>query len=172
MRRGNVYLAGFMGTGKSVVGRALARRLKMTFVDIDAEIARWSGKSIAEIFDRHGEPEFRRLESRLVRQVSRGRGQVVALGGGALLKRANRARLRRTGTIVRLTCSGRRLWQRLKREIPERPLLNGTAPRARLRGLIRARKNAYEAALFNVSTTNRTPVEAARAIAERLEDHE
>lgn len=170
MRRGNIYLAGFMGTGKSVVGKALARRLGARFVDLDSEIARLARKSVSDIFKTQGEPAFRRLESRLVSQVSRKNGQVVALGGGALLNPGNRACLERSGIIVRLTCAEPELWRRLKGQLPSRPLLHGAAPAARFRGLLMKRRNAYEAAVIKVSTTNKTPLQAAKEIERRLLD--
>lgn len=84
-----IFLAGFMGAGKTTVGRLVAHRLELPFTDLDAEIERRAGCTVREIFDRRGEPEFRRLEHELVRELCRRPRLVVALGGGTLTVEAN-----------------------------------------------------------------------------------
>jgi shikimate kinase len=166
--RPNVYLTGFMGTGKSAVGRALARRLRRPFTDLDAAVEKAAGLPVAEVFARRGEAAFRRLERRaLARAAARG-GAVVALGGGALLDPRNRALAARTGTVVRLTCSRRELVRRLRRSRAERPLLDGGPLDARVKRLLAARRGAYGGARFAVSTTRLSHAAAAAAIARRL----
>lgn len=164
----NVYLTGFMGTGKSAVGRALARRLRRRFVDLDAAVERSAGLPVAGIFARRGEAAFRRLErAALAKAAARG-GAVVALGGGALLDARNRALAARTGTVVRLTCSRRELVRRLRAKRAERPLLAGGPLDARVASLLAARRGAYAGARLTVSTTRITNAAAAAAIARRL----
>ncbi|MFI5349465.1 MAG: shikimate kinase [Elusimicrobiota bacterium] len=163
-----VYLTGFMGTGKSVVGRELARRLKRTFVDLDAVIERSSGKSVAELFEKRGERAFRRLESAALKKTAKKRGLVVALGGGALLDRRNLALVGKTGVLVRLTCSRRELVRRLRASRLSRPLLAGGLLDDRVRSLLLARKGAHGDATVLVSTTRRSAAAAAAAIARRM----
>jgi shikimate kinase len=158
-----VFLAGFMGTGKTEVGRALARRLKLPFYDSDAEVERRARMSVAEIFARKGEPYFRRRERAVVAELAVRGACVVSLGGGALLDS-------RTAVLARprvaLTCSEPELWRRLKPQLPRRPLLKGG--RAALRALLRRRRTLYRGALVTVSTTRRSPAAAAALIARRI----
>jgi shikimate kinase len=164
--RGNVYLTGFMGAGKSAVGRALARLLGRPFLDTDALIERRAGRSVAQIFAAGGEPAFRRLERQAVARAARRRGIVCALGGGALLHPPSRRLVASSGLLVALTCSERELWRRLKPTLALRPLLSGGRPA--LRRLLRARRGAYARADISVSTSALSAPRAARLIARRL----
>lgn len=164
----NIYLTGFMGSGKSAVGRSLARRLRRPFIDTDAEIERSARASVADIFARRGEAFFRRLESRALSQAARRGGSVVALGGGALLASAHRRLVARTGVLVGLTCSRRELLRRLRSSRTSRPLLSGGGLEARVARLLSARRKIYAQADFSVSTTRRSCAEAAFLIARRL----
>ncbi len=164
---GNIYLSGFMGTGKSTIGRVLAKRLKKKFIDADAVIARKAGRSIAEIFKSRGERAFREMERLFITKVSRERGRVVALGGGALLSPESRRLVRASGVLVNLTCAERELWSRLRTRLERRPLLNGTRPRVHLRRLIERRRRVASGDL-TVSTSRRSPHDAAKLIARRL----
>src|SRR5258708_3941354 len=108
MRRrggGNIYLIGPMGSGKSTVGRALARGWEWEFMDTDRWIERTAGKTIRRIFEQSGEPAFRRLEKSAVVRASRGVRRVVAVGGGAVMDPGNRRLMRRTGIVVYLQVS-------------------------------------------------------------------
>jgi shikimate kinase len=166
--KGNVYLTGFMGTGKTAVGRALARRLRRPFADLDALVERAAGLSVAELFARRGESIFRKWERKaLARAAARG-GAVVALGGGALLDARNRKLAGETGVIVRLTCSRRELVRRLRPQRAQRPLLAGGGLDARVAKLIKARRGAYGGARLTVSTTKISNAAAAALIARRL----
>lgn len=164
----NIYLTGFMGAGKTTVGRALARRLRRPFIDLDAEVERASGRTVPRLFAR-GEAFFRRLESKALRRAASREKAVVALGGGTLLRRSNRLLVRRTGVLVSLACRETVLWARLSRDRGERPLL-GPAPgrRARLRRLLADRKGLYRDADLVVSTSGRTPRRTASRIASLL----
>lgn len=163
----NVYLTGFMGTGKTVVGQALARRLRRPFVDLDRQIESEVGLTVAAIFE-GGEAVFRRKETQVLRRVSKRSGCVVALGGGALLSAENRQRVAGSGLLVRLHCAEAELWRRLKPDLVVRPLLDGPTPRQTLSRLLKARRGAYKNAAFSLSTTRRSPEKAARLIAQRL----
>lgn len=161
-----------MGSGKTAVGRELARRLKRRFVDTDSWIEREAGAAISDIFARKGERIFRKLESAVVRRVSRSAGQVVALGGGAPCQPALRRVIATTGITVRLTCKQSALWRRLAPERETRPLLrapNSAAGRARLASLLKRRAAEYPKGDLRVSTTRYGARAAARRIALLLE---
>ncbi len=112
-----IVLVGFMGCGKSTVGRLLAERLGWQFVDLDEEIERQAGSPIVEIFEREGERKFRELEhAALVEQLrlaQRGRARVLALGGGAFAESKNRERLEAGGVAIWLDCPVETLWERV-----------------------------------------------------------
>jgi shikimate kinase len=97
----NLVITGFMGTGKTTVGQAVAARLGRPFVDMDAEIERRAGKPIARIFAEDGEAAFRRWEASICAELGLQRGLVIATGGGALVNPLNRAQMLRNGTVVR-----------------------------------------------------------------------
>lgn len=123
-----VFLTGFMASGKSSVGRRLAEQLGVDFLDLDREIEKKTGMSVAEIFRRQGEPTFRALESAALVDAARRNSAVVATGGGAVLSAANRELLARSGTTVWLNPSFPCLSARLnKASLHERPLLSGAA---------------------------------------------
>lgn len=164
----NIYLTGFMGVGKSAAGRLLARRLRRPFTDLDAEIERAAGLSVAELFARRGEKAFRRRERAALVRAARKPGAVVALGGGTLLDARNRALAARTGTVVLLTCSRRELARRLKPTRAARPLLAGGGLHARVTALLEARRGAYAGADLTVSTTGLSAARVAAKLARRL----
>lgn len=158
-----MFVTGFMGTGKTAVGRALARRLRVPFYDSDALVEKRAGMAVADIFARRGEARFRALERETVAALARRGPCVISLGGGALLD-ARTAALARPR--VALTCAEPALWRRLKPELPKRPLLAGGRPA--LRALLRRRRGLYAGADLTVSTTRLSPAAAAARIARRL----
>ncbi|NNN06626.1 MAG: shikimate kinase [Elusimicrobia bacterium] len=164
----NVYLTGFMGTGKSTVGPALARKLGRPFADLDALIVKVEKMSVAEIFARKGEETFRQSERSALARAERRGGIVIALGGGTLLDARSRALVERSGTLVRLTCARRELARRLRPLRATRPKLAGGPLDARLRALTQARRGAYGRPDIVVSTTRRSPAQVAALIARRL----
>jgi shikimate kinase len=135
-----IFVVGFMGAGKSTVGRALAARIGARFVDLDEEIEAAERTSISDIFARRGEPEFRRIESEMLRSVlSGGDAAVVALGGGAFTVPANRELLRDHGTTVWLDCPFETVQRRVA-QATTRPLARDPA---RFAALYAARREAY-----------------------------
>jgi shikimate kinase len=146
MNRPNIYLSGFMGAGKSTVGRLLARRLNAPFVDTDVAIEEIAGKSVQAIFDGEGEAAFRVLESKILAGIGRKSGLVVSLGGGAVLSAANRDALKR-GLWVHLDVPFALLKRRLGKA-SGRPLA-GRGEDA-LRALWSARMPLYRQARFTV----------------------
>ena len=150
----NITLTGFMGTGKTVVGRRLARRLGWRFVDVDQLIEASAGTSIAAIFATRGEAIFRRLERRHIHQALRGHQQVIATGGGAFVDPRNRRRLQASGPVICLTARPRVILERVGRRVATRPLLDGGAnPLARIRTLLAQRAKAYAQADLIVDTS-------------------
>ena len=155
----NIVLIGFMGTGKSAVGRALALRLGAHFLDTDAEVEREAGKSIHRIFAEDGEPAFRAMETALLQRlappelgvfIGAGGGgplSILATGGGTPLREDNARLLRQIGPVVRLTGTTRALLQRVGLDLSLRPLLAAFQedPLARIRDLHAARAPHYEA---------------------------
>ena len=166
--RTTVYLTGFMGAGKSVVGRELARLLRRPFVDLDAFIEREAGSNVASIFARRGETAFRKLESQALARAAKRKGVIVALGGGTLLDIKNRALVARTGLLVNLSCSRAELVRRLGPVRQSRPLLAGGALSARVGKLLAERRASYSGAAWSVSTTVNSPKTVAMMIARRI----
>jgi shikimate kinase len=161
----NIVLVGLMGVGKSTVGRILAQRLQRPFVDTDEEVEAAVGASIADVFARLGQRRFRALEAERVRHVAALRGQVLAVGGGALLDPGNVTQLRGTGDLVLLDADPAELAERIVAEDSgmSRPLLAGAPdPEAALAALRAEREQVYEAAASHaIDTTGRTPEEVA-----------
>lgn len=150
----NIILTGFMGTGKTAVGKRLARRLGWTFIDIDALIEASAKRPVAQIFSERGESVFRRLERRHINRVIHGRHQVMATGGGAFVDPQNRARLRATGPVICLTAKPERILARVGRKLEARPLLAGaTNPLMRIRTLLHQRAGAYGQADLTIDTS-------------------
>lgn len=163
----NIVLTGYMGTGKTTVGREVARQLAWPFVDMDSLIESRQGRTVRQIFEQDGEPYFRQLEAALCREIAANwQGQVVATGGGALVNVQNLAMLTPQNLVVCLDCDPQVLSERLA-QATDRPLLDGPAPQERLLALLRERQPAYARIPHHVDTTLR-PVEAISADILRL----
>jgi len=147
----NIILAGFMGTGKTTIGRHLSRILGWEFLDTDGEIERRVGSTIAEIFAAHGEPYFRSLEKELCREIAGLRRIVVSTGGGMLLDPENRRLLHSAGIVVRLTCSAHEILHRVGSGA-QRPLM-GRDPAQQTARLLKEREPVYASLPFQVDTT-------------------
>ena len=157
-----------MGSGKTVTGEALADLLGYAFVDLDAEIQAKEGRSIPEIFAESGEPYFRDVESSVLEHVSKKSGQVIATGGGIVLREDNARRMKKTGKVVLLKASAESLWQRV-RYSKDRPLLNKPDPFGALRQILSDRGIFYENAChFSVLTDGKIAEDVAREIQEML----
>ena len=163
-----VFLVGFMGAGKSRVGRALARRLGWRFLDLDRRVEARAARSIAQIFRDSGEAAFRRAETAelksLLRKLPRSPGTVVALGGGVPAQAANR-RLLRGRLAVFLDVPVATLWQRCRAGRGIRPLVKDAAG---FRRLYAARRPRYLAAAMRVREAGRSPRQLAAEIARRM----
>lgn len=139
----NLALFGMMGAGKTTVGREVARRLGRPFADTDAEIERWSGRSIPELFAAHGEDGFRQLERRVIIELSRHHDLVLGLGGGTVLDDDNVADLLLSGVLVELRATPDVLIDRLEGEADGRPLLAGDDLARRVRDTYAQRRDRY-----------------------------
>jgi shikimate kinase len=166
----SVFLIGPMGSGKTAVGRALARRLKLPFADSDAEIESRTGVDIAYIFEREGEEGFRIRERDVIDALTRSPGIVLATGGGAVLLPENRERLAGRGIVVFLDTTIEQQLERTRRS-KHRPLLAGTDRRARLEELAQVRDPLYRSiAVVTIRSEGRAPAVVAGAIARALEE--
>jgi len=152
-----ISLIGMPGGGKSTVGRQLARRLAVDFIDTDAVVEQRVGMTIPELFERDGEAAFRAIESDVLAQLARDRQGVLATGGGIVLAAANREILRRHSTVVYLKATPRELVRRVRVD-GRRPLLAGQDPLVRLRQLYSQRDPLYRETAHFVIETGRPSV--------------
>jgi shikimate kinase len=151
--RTNIVLIGFMGSGKTSIGRIVAQRLGFQFVDTDAVIVERAGMQVAEIFERHGEAWFREQETATLRSLSILNRAVISTGGGVVTREENHALLRELGFVVWLTASEDVIFERVSRNT-KRPLLQTPNPRTTVQELLEKRRGLYEAvAQFTLDTT-------------------
>jgi shikimate kinase len=159
-----VYLVGMPGSGKSVVGRELAGRLGVPFIDLDTQIERDTGRSVAEIFAEDGEPAFRALEAQALVHAGTHDPSVVACGGGVVLEPANRIALRNTGICVFLDVPLEQLRKRV-RPSADRPLIRAQGD---IEKLLAAREPLYREFAAHVVDGSPSPGRVAEAIVEEL----
>jgi shikimate kinase len=158
----NVVLTGFMGAGKSTIGRRVASMLGLPFIDTDAEIVKAHGH-IADIFSREGEPKFRAYERAQIERLAQRSAAVVAIGGGAVVDPQNRAILRRDGVIVHLAISAEAAHARIVRRT-HRPLLGSTSSVAAVRALLAERASAYADCDYAIDVERRTATDVAETV--------
>ncbi|MEO6975174.1 MAG: shikimate kinase [Gallionella sp.] len=139
---GNLILVGMMGSGKTTVGRMLAKQLGKVFVDSDEEIIKRTGVTVPHIFDVEGEAGFRQRETAAIRELTGHDNLVLATGGGAVLDEKNREMLQQNGVVVYLKANVHDLWQRTRHD-RNRPLLQTENPHARLTELFQQRDPLY-----------------------------
>jgi shikimate kinase len=148
----SIVLVGMMGVGKSSIGRRIAARLGVPFVDADTEIEKAAGMSIADIFARHGEASFRSGEARVIARLLEGGPQVLATGGGAVMNAETRAAIKAKGVSVWLNADADVLMRRISKRKHERPMLATADPAATLRALLAEREHAYAQADLTVQS--------------------
>ena len=174
MTEGPIFLAGFMGVGKTRVGRILARELGRSFLDTDRMIEQRAGKTIAEIFADEGEAHFRQLERDCVLETCQRPDAVVALGGGAVTRADNVEAVRRAGVLVCLKADVDTIFARVRHR-SNRPLLAGLDPqtqRAKIKSLLRERTPYYDQAHVELYTTQaQTPEDTAGQLRDLLESY-
>ena len=174
MSADNIILVGFMATGKSHVGRLVARMTGRRTADIDEEIVRRARKPIHRIFSEDGEAVFRAMERHATLTLCDGGNKVISAGGGAFAQELTRQVLLESGTVFCLTARPETIHHRITRGSPNaavRPMLAGGDPLDRIRELLEERAEAYAHAHYAVATDDRTPEQVAEAILEIYQHH-
>ena len=159
----NLALIGFMGTGKTSVGRHVAEQLGFEFIDTDELIQADTGRTIADIFARDGEPAFRALEKQVVQKLSTREKTVIATGGGLPTNAENLAALKSFALVICLWASPEKIWERVKNQ-SHRPLLHDADPQKKIRELLAVREPFYRQADVLINTDLRSVREAAQQI--------
>ncbi|MFT5196339.1 MAG: shikimate kinase [Cellvibrionaceae bacterium] len=165
----NIILTGFMGTGKTTVGRLLAKKLGFEFVDTDGHIEEQYGKMVAEIFIEDGERAFRQMERDAARDLGERVGQIISTGGRMMLDPENISALAPSGLIFCLTASAEEILRRVQSEKNglERPLIKGENPEAKIADLLADRQERY-ARFPLIDTQNRTPEQICTDILQQI----
>lgn len=156
MPKANIVLTGFMGTGKTTVGRLMAQQLNYEFIDTDHLIEERIGCTIAEFFREQGEAAFRKLEGDLAQELSKRRGLVISTGGRMMLDRANAAALCKTGRVFCLVATPEEILQRIAGDKTERPLLQTANPLEKIIALLQERESGYRC-FPQIQTGAKTP---------------
>ena len=159
----NLALIGFMGTGKTSVGRLVAESLHFDYLDTDEMIQSGTGRIISDIFKTDGEPAFRALEEKVVAELASRAKTVIATGGGLPTNLKNLASLKTHALVVCLWASPEKIWERVKNQ-SHRPLLHDTNPQAKIRELLAAREPFYKQADVLLNTELRSVREVAQQI--------
>jgi shikimate kinase len=159
----NLSLIGFMGTGKSTVGRAIADALRFTFLDTDDVIEARAGAPIAEIFKQHGEPVFREWEKRILKELEKRSKTVISTGGGVPAQEGNMTSLKSHSLVVCLWASPEKIYSRVKSQT-HRPLLHDPDPLEKIRQLLAVREPYYKQADVLLSTEFRSLREVSQQI--------
>jgi len=169
----NIALIGFMGVGKTAVGKALAKRLDKKFVELDSLIERKAGKPVPDIFHQDGEIAFRELEIEATKEIAQGKNQIIACGGGAVLNKINIDRLRKESILVYLTASHEILLKRVSTGRRERPLLKTSDQALTIQELLRFREPFYERATdIKIDTTKLDIDTVADQIIVKIQENE
>ncbi len=165
----NVILIGMMGSGKTSVGKALARKLKWDFFDVDQLIEKEQKMTVAQIFEVKGEPEFRRLETEMIRRVSDFERCVISTGGGAAAREENWKFFLKDGWVVWLDAKVETLLERLKKARPgSRPLIKDSLSPERIQALLAEREPFYRKAHQTLPTDGASVLQAADLILAKL----
>jgi shikimate kinase len=156
----NIVLTGFMGAGKSAVGRKLEELTGMEMVDTDDMIEQSAGMAISEIFEKFGEPHFRKLEKKAVKEASELKNHIIVTGGGVVLKEENINNLRKNGKIIYLHAPAEVLYERIKDET-HRPLIQVDDPLLKIKELLLFRAPFYANNDFTIDTADMSVDEVA-----------
>jgi shikimate kinase len=159
----NIALIGFMGTGKTTVGRVVAELLRFEYLDTDDLIQTKTGRTISEIFAVNGEPVFRELEQNVVAELASRQKTVIATGGGLPVNPLNLASLKTHALVVSLWSSPEKIWERVRHQ-SHRPLLQHANPQEKIRELLAARKPFYQQADILLNTDLRSVREVAQQV--------
>jgi shikimate kinase len=161
----NIVLTGFMGTGKTTIGKALAQMLHMKFVDVDEEIESAQGTTINDIFRTCGEQRFRDIETEMIKKLSQEGNLIISTGGGAVLRDENMQALKEKGTIFCLNASVETILKRIA-DNQDRPLLKVEDPKNKISELLAYRRPFYEKAGIVIDTDGKSPLLIAEEIME------
>lgn len=148
-----IFLIGFMGSGKSTIGKVLADKLGYAFLDLDLEIEEYENRSIEQIFKEEGEAYFRKIESKVLKSLKKHESRVVSLGGGTPCYSDNMFTISKLGTAVYIQTSQAKLIQNLSKDLDKRPLLKGLNPirlKTKIASMLRARSSYYNKANYKV----------------------
>jgi shikimate kinase len=159
----NIALIGFMGTGKTSVGRLVAEQLRFEYLDTDEVIQAETGRTITEIFTTDGEPAFRALEEKVVKELAVRKQTVIATGGGLPVNPENLTSLKAHSLVVCLWSSPEKIWERVRHQ-SHRPLLHDKNPQAKIRELLAAREPFYKQADVLLNTDLRSLREVAQQV--------
>lgn len=152
----NIFITGFMGTGKSTVGRYLAQKTGKIFLDMDNIIESQEGCSISDLFSIKGETYFRKLETKVLKEICQRRGIIVATGGGTFLSEENIELAHSCGDIILLKAAPEVIAERLKKETDSRPLLWGRNYLTQIKTLLNKRQEKYNRFENQIDTSNLT----------------
>lgn len=159
----NIILTGFMGTGKSVVGKIIAKKTGLAFVDTDELIVDKAGKSISSIFEEDGEGAFRQIEAQVISEACKIKGRVISTGGGAVTIEDNLRIMKESGVLLALTASSDVIMKRIENE-GHRPLLKDDNSKKKIEELIFSREPYYKKADIVIDTSNLSPNDVAEKI--------
>jgi len=159
----NIYLVGFMGAGKTSIGRLVAKKLRHEFVEMDTVIEEQETLKIVDIFAEKGETYFRDLEKKLLKELATRNNLVVSCGGGVICDEQNLKLLKNSGIVFSLTVSAETAYERTKKDV-SRPILNVSDPLAKIRELLAVRNKYYAQAHYKINTEENSIEELADKI--------
>ncbi len=167
----SIVFLGMMGCGKSAIGKMVARRLGLDFVDADTEIELAAGRPVADIFEEYGEEEFRRLEEKVIERVLTDKPVLLALGGGAFMAEPTRQIISKYALSVWLKADLHLLLERVGRRPNKRPLLNKGNPKEILENLLKIREPVYSLAELHIESKGGTKSEMRNIVLNALDEH-
>ncbi len=155
LKKNNIFITGFMGTGKSTIARALSKKTKKKWIDMDYMIEEREGEPIVDIFNMQGETYFRKLEREVLSEIIRQENLIIATGGGALLDEKNYQLVKKNNIIILLKATPEVIFHRLQKE-DNRPLLSGQNKLDRIANLMSQREDKYSRFKHHIDTSNLT----------------
>ncbi|QGG46596.1 shikimate kinase [Heliorestis convoluta] len=167
----NIVLIGFMGTGKSTVGKILAHKISFEYIDTDREVEKVTGLTISQIFDNHGEQRFRSEESIVAHKVSTLQQKIISTGGGIVLRPENVETLQSTGLLIELTATPEVIWERVSRR-SHRPLIKKEMNAEVIAELMAGREPYYQCADYRIDTSEKTLLQVVEEIEKILQARE